>query len=128
MSTIPKLRVARPSDNLEIVAAQYQNGLGFDVLARFEDHQGFDGVILGKADWPYHLEFTSHIGSKVGTAPTKDNLLVFYLSEKAKFTNMANSMVSAGFKKVVSFNPYWDKEGITYEDVDGYRVVLQNCE
>ena len=128
MSTIPKLRVARPSDNLEIVAAQYQNGLGFDVLAKFEDHQGFDGVILGKTDWPYHLEFTSHIGSKAGTAPTKDNLLVFYLSEKAKFTNMANSMVSAGFKKVVSFNPYWDKEGITYEDVDGYRVVLQNCE
>jgi hypothetical protein len=24
----------------------YENGLGFAVLAQFEDHQGFDGVIL----------------------------------------------------------------------------------
>jgi hypothetical protein len=34
-------------------------------------------------------------------------------------------MLAAGFKQVTSLNPYWDAEGRTYEDEDGYRVVLQ---
>ncbi len=25
-------------------------------------------------------------------------------------------------------NPYWDKLGRTFEDPDGYRVVLQNAD
>lgn len=29
--------------------------------------------------------------------------------------------------EVVSFYPYWDKQGKTFEDPDGYRVVLQNA-
>ena len=32
-----------------------------------------------------------------------------------------------GFAPVASFNPYWDVAGKTYEDPDGYRVVLQNA-
>lgn len=36
-------------------------------------------------------------------------------------------MVAAGFKQVTSFNPYWDMHGRTFEDNDGYRVVLQNA-
>jgi hypothetical protein len=34
-------------------------------------------------------------------------------------------MVAAGFRVVPSSNPYWDRTGRTFEDVDGYRVVLQ---
>jgi len=41
------MRVARPTDNLAAIAKMYVKGLGFDVLAEFEDHRGFDGVILG---------------------------------------------------------------------------------
>lgn len=25
-----------------------------------------------------------------------------------------------------AFNPYWDRLGLTFEDPDGWRVVLQN--
>lgn len=32
-----------------------------------------------------------------------------------------------GFPTVPSFNPYWDRQGVTFEDPDGYRVVLQNA-
>jgi hypothetical protein len=35
-------------------------------------------------------------------------------------------MMEAGFRGVVSCNPYWDVRGRTFEDLDGYRVVLQN--
>ncbi|MGB9474585.1 MAG: hypothetical protein WCE87_05885 [Candidatus Udaeobacter sp.] len=40
------MRVARPTDNLTAIAEMYAKGLGFTVLARFENHRGFDGVIL----------------------------------------------------------------------------------
>ncbi|MEJ2194201.1 MAG: hypothetical protein P8X73_05005 [Ignavibacteriaceae bacterium] len=36
-------------------------------------------------------------------------------------------MVSAGFNVIPSYNPYWDKAGKTFEDIDGYRIVLQNA-
>jgi hypothetical protein len=35
---------------------------------------------------------------------------------------------AAGFTPVSSYNSYWDKDGCTFEDLDGYRVVLQNRE
>jgi hypothetical protein len=37
-------------------------------------------------------------------------------------------MQNAGFVPVGSFNPYWDRQGVTFEDPDGYRIVLQNSE
>lgn len=37
-------------------------------------------------------------------------------------------MQAAGFAPVPSVNPYWDRQGATFEDPDGYRVVLQNGE
>ena len=41
------LRIARPTDNLAVIAKMYATGLDFVVLAQFHDHDGFDGVILG---------------------------------------------------------------------------------
>jgi len=35
-------------------------------------------------------------------------------------------MDDAGFARVKSFNPYWDRDGVTFKDMDGYRVVIQN--
>src|SRR5215467_708702 len=36
-------------------------------------------------------------------------------------------MIAAGFHRVPSYNPYWEAQGQTFEDLDGYRVVLQNA-
>ena len=121
------LRVARPTDNLQAVANMYVQGLGFQVLAHFEDHDGFDGIMLGDEIMPYHFEFTHHHGHAVGKAPTQDNLLVFYIPDTNEWNERCRHMVLAGFKLVASYNPYWDKFGKTFEDVDGYRVVLQNA-
>ena len=70
MLTTTKLRVARPTDDLEAVAKFYRDGLGFTELYRFADHDGFDGVMLGLPGAPYHLEFTRAHGHRAGTAPT----------------------------------------------------------
>jgi len=123
----PTIRVVRPTDNLAAIAEMYAKGLGFDVLAEFEDHRGFDGVILGHPKQPYHIEFTSQRGHEVGKAPTRDDLLVFYIPDKNDWETGCEQMISAGFRKMPSYNPYWDLQGRTFEDIDGYRVVLQNA-
>ena len=128
MPYLPKMRVARPSDNLEALLQFYKQGLGFEVLARFDDHDGFDGIILGHPNAPYHLEFTKAHGEVVGRAPPQDHLLVFYLPEQSTWTDAVNTMKLAGFDPVPSFNPYWDKFGLTFQDPDGYRVVFQCAE
>lgn len=119
------VRIARPTDNLAKVASMYCSGLGFEKLSAFEDHAGFNGVIIGHPGQSYHLEFTSQNGHLVGNAPTKDHLLAFYIPEPEEWESTCQKMRAAGFSEVASFNPYWDVDGRTFEDVDGYRVVLQ---
>lgn len=121
------LRIARPTDLLTAIAAMYATGLDFTVLAQFHDHDGFDAIILGHPHSPYHLEFTTQRGHQVGTAPTQDHLLVFYLPDQDEWEASCAKMLAAGFQRVPSYNPYWDVQGRTFEDLDGYRVILQNA-
>lgn len=120
------LRVARPTDNLDEVAQFYTKGLGLEVLYTFKDHQGFDGVMLGFPGASYHLELIHRRGHWVGRAPTQDNLLVFYLPNREEWQHAVDRMRDAGYPPVQSYNPSWDKNGLTFEDPDGYRAVLQN--
>lgn len=122
------LRVARPTDNLEALLPFYRDGLGFKLLLRFDKHEGFDGMMLGHKKAGYHLEFTSSDTHKAGKAPTPDNLLIFYLPEQVSYEEAIKRMEGHGFSPIASFNPYWDRCGKTYEDPDGYRVVLANMD
>ena len=121
------LRVARPSDDLDAVVRFYRDGLGLAVLYEFHDHDGFDGVMLGRKGAGYHLEFTRKAGHPAGKAPTEDNLLVFYLPDQAEWQRAVERLERYGYRQVVAFNPYWDRHGRTFADPDGYRVVLQNA-
>jgi len=127
MSALPILRVARPTDDLDALLPFYQQGLGLKILYRFEDHDGFDGVMLGHAHAPYHFEFTRARGHRAGRAPTPDNLIVFYLPDAEVWRAAVQRLRDAGFAPVPAFNPYWDRDGLTFEDPDGYRVVLQRA-
>ena len=120
------LRVARPTNHLEAVVRFYVEGLGLARLGAFENHEGFDGVMIGLPGETYHLEFTRKRGHVAGRAPTQDNLLVFYFPTTSEWKEAVARMRSAGYEPVPSFNPYWDRTGRTFEDPDGYRVVLQD--
>ena len=121
------LRVARATDRLEDVVRFYVAGLGLEELGSFENHEGFDGVMVGAPGAQYHLEFTHQRGQSVGGATTKENLLVFYLPDQGAWSSAVDRMTAAGYCPVPSLNPYWDRHGRTFEDPDGYRVVLQNA-
>jgi catechol 2,3-dioxygenase-like lactoylglutathione lyase family enzyme len=122
-----QLRVARPTDDLDAITRFYRDGLGFEVIDTFVGHAGFDGVMLGHIGEMYHLEFTHQHGHSVGRAPTPDNLLVFYLPDRIEWEQAVQRMIDRGYSPTPSYNPYWDVTGKTFEDPDGYRVVLQNA-
>src|SRR6266496_4338038 len=119
------LRIARPTDHLPEIINFYRDGLGFEVVGSFEDHDGFDGVMLGHREAPYHLEFTRHRGHRAGKAPTQESLLVFYLPDSEEWQAAVERMRRHGYEPVRSYNSYWDVRGKTFEDADGYHVVLQ---
>jgi catechol 2,3-dioxygenase-like lactoylglutathione lyase family enzyme len=121
------MRIARPTDQLDEVVRFYSEGLGLILLDSFQGHDGFDGVMLGSPGAAYHLEFTHKRGHSAGRAPTKDNLLVFYLPDLERWQAAIDRMQAAGYEPVASFNPYWDRVGRTFADPDGYRVVLQQA-
>ena len=106
----------------------YCRGLGLLVIGRFEDHDGFDGIMLGLAGATYHFEFTFCATHPVAASPTAEDLVVLYIRERIEWNRACANMLTAGFKQVASFNPYWDRCGQTFEDFDGYRVVLQNAD
>ena len=120
------IRMARPTDRLEEVVAFYRDGLGFRLLGQFQDHDGFDGAMLGHDGAGYHLEFTTKQGHAAGRAPSHEHLLIFYLPVAARWQAAVERLESLGHSAVSAFNPYWDRRGRTFEDPDGYRIVLQN--
>ncbi len=121
------LRIARATDDIAKLLPFYCEGLGFEVLGSFQDHAGFDGVMCGHRGAAYHLEFTHRRGELLHRAPTQENLLVFYLPDRADWQNAVDRMHAHGFVPVAPANPYWLTNGLTFEDPDGYRIVLLNA-
>ena len=83
--TAAQIRIARPTDRLDEVVAFYRDGLGLPELYRFADHDGYDGVMIGLPGRTCHLEFTTHRNRSDGTAPSRDNLLVFYVPDAGQW-------------------------------------------
>lgn len=124
-STVPHLRVARPVSDLERAVSMYSDGLGLLTLARFVDHDGFDGVMLGYEDAGYHFEFTRCRPHPVRPTPSCEDLFVLYLPQEEAWSSRCACVLKAGFREVMPFNPYWRNRGRTFMDLDGYSLVLQ---
>ena len=121
------IRIARPTSRLDDLLAFYCDGLGLARIDSFQDHRGYSGVMLGLPGSHLHIEFTTHDGdaAHLGLAPTNDNLLAFYLPGREAVNVVAERLVALGHSAVAPENPYWlDIGALTFEDPDGWRVVL----
>lgn len=123
----PKLRVARPTNDLRALRRFYVEGVGLHELYAFTNHDGFDGLIVGHPQAPYHLEFTREADHVVAPAPTAEHLLVFYFPERSEWEAAVAQLRAQGYAPVPAHNAYWDRQGLTFADPDGYRVVLQHA-
>jgi catechol 2,3-dioxygenase-like lactoylglutathione lyase family enzyme len=120
-----QVRIARPTDKIKELIRFYEDGLGLQRVGYFH-HDGYEGVMFGLPGREYHLEFTQHEDGSPCPAPTKENVLVFYYLEKEQKELMVKKLNNMGYLTVPSENPYWDLEGTTIEDPDGWRIVLTN--
>lgn len=121
---VAQVRIARPTDRLAEVVAFYRDGLGLPQLYAFTGHAGYDGVMLGLPGRSYHLEFTRHVAGSPCPAPSKDNLLVLYYPGEDDLRRVEQRLQALGCAPVPPENPYWLGKSVTYEDPDGWRVVL----
>jgi uncharacterized glyoxalase superfamily protein PhnB len=135
---VPVLRVARPTDQLANVTTFYLEALGFERLASFRDHDGWDGEVLGFPGASWHVEFVSRSDGSPAAAspaaasaegslpPSQEHLLALYFATPAEYEAALARAARAGAGSVPSHNPYWDRLGRTFTDPDGWRVVLVN--
>ena len=115
-----QLRVARHTDRLDDVVAFYRDGLGLTEVGGFRDHNGYDGVFLEIPGTGAHLELTTG-GEHSAPRPHPESLLVLYLGDQEAVDQAAARL---GIGPVTPANPYWAEHGLTFEDPDGFRVVL----
>jgi catechol 2,3-dioxygenase-like lactoylglutathione lyase family enzyme len=115
-----QLRVARHTERLQEVVGFYRDGIGLPQIGGFCDHHGYDGVFLAVPGTSAHLELTAG-GGHGAPAPHPESLLVFYLGDEATVQAVAARL---GIDPVSPANPYWAEHGLTFQDPDGFRVVL----
>jgi len=115
-----RLRVARHTERLAEVVAFYRDGIGLPEIGGFRDHAGYDGVFLAIPGTGAHLELTAG-GAHGAPAPHAESLLVLYLGDEAAVRAVAERLPG---DPVAPANPYWAEHGVTFEDPDGFRVVL----
>jgi catechol 2,3-dioxygenase-like lactoylglutathione lyase family enzyme len=121
---VAAVRFARPTDRLDDLLRFYEQGLGLLRVDSFEDHSGYSGVMLGLPGEDVHLELTMHADGSPGPVPTRDNLLVLYLRDRGVIASAEERLRALGHDPVEPENPYW-KDDLTFEDPDGWRVVLR---
>jgi len=117
------IRLARPSRDLERAQKFWVEGLGLEVLDRMgPDAEGGHALLmLGWPDAAWHLELVGDPSAV--TAPSEEDLLVLYLGGQID-DNVIARLERAGGRRVGARNPYWDRWGSTFQDPDGYRLVL----
>jgi catechol 2,3-dioxygenase-like lactoylglutathione lyase family enzyme len=123
---VAQVRVARPTARLGEVVEFYRDGLGLKEIGSFTGHARYSGVMLGLPGNMYHLEFTEHEEAVPCPAPSKDNLLVLYIPDREAISRTAQRLARMGHEPVEPENPYWKERGLTFEDPEGWRVVLMN--
>jgi hypothetical protein len=97
---VDRIRIAKPTDKWDAVLDFYKNGLGLRQFSSFEDHDGYDGVMLGLPGESIHLEIIRHKNGLSARAPT--------------------------YEPVQPENPYWNGRAVCFEDPDGWGLVLCN--
>ena len=118
-----KLRIARHTTDLNRIIDFYGRVLGLKVLGDFRDHLDYSGVFMGLQGENWHLEFTMS-KSIPQHQSDDDDLLVFYAPSLEEFAAIKKRFIKNSVRVVKPKNPYWEKNGITFQDPDGFRVVI----
>ncbi|MFD0748600.1 VOC family protein [Mucilaginibacter calamicampi] len=117
-----KLRVARHTTQLTPLISFYTTILDLEVIGDFKNHGGYNGVFIGGRNTGWHLEFTESTEAPSNKSDD-DDLLVFYVSPE-EYKVITERIAANNIETVKPKNPYWEENGVTVVDPDGFRVVI----
>ncbi len=118
-----QLRIARHTNRIAQLTTFYCDIIGLDILGDFKDHDGYDGIFLGKKDLSWHLEFTQSETPAEHT-PDEDDLLVFYPATQTEYNDMLKRIETNCSKTYRAKNPYWNQNGVLIKDPDSYGIII----
>lgn len=118
-------RYARHTNNLEKLKLFYIDFLGLELLGSFENHNGYNGIFIGKPNENWHLEFTKSDEIANHTFD-EDDILIFYPNRKLEFEMILDKLLESKIKFIKSKNPYWNENGKMILDPDGYGVIISH--
>ena len=116
-------RVARHTGNLQKLVHFYTTILDFTILGHFEDHNGYDGVFLGRKGAAWHLEFTTSATPALHHFD-EDDALVFYPDSHSDYDAICSRIQQQQLSLLLPENPYWQQNGLMVADPDGYNIII----
>ena len=116
-------RYARHTQKIESLVYFYTSILNFQILGKFENHDGYDGVFLGVKGENWHLEFTQNREKPVSVFD-EDDFLVFYPDSKKSYGEILENLKKFKVPLLEPKNPYWKDKGICFEDCDHFKLIV----
>jgi catechol 2,3-dioxygenase-like lactoylglutathione lyase family enzyme len=117
-----KVRFARKIADLKTARTFYEKIIGLKLLAEFEDHDGFSGLVFGShagGDWQVEL-----VTKRETEAASCACELVLYC-DRDEFDRISRRIVEDNIRTLRNENPYWETRGaLTIADSDGNIVVV----
>ena len=118
-----QLRIARDTNKIEEIKIFYTIILNLEILGEFQKHDGYDGVFIGKPTFDWHLEFTT-THEDVDHQFDEDDCLVFYPATQQEYDEIIERLELHQIELIKSKNPYWNENGISFLDPDGFVVIV----
>ena len=120
-----KLRVAKPTNNLEKIKDFYINIFEFELLRSFKNHNNYDGIFIGKSKLDWHLEFTKS-NEIVNFNFGDEDYLVFYPENKSEYDKILENISKNNIEFISPKNPFWNENGKVILDPDGFGIIISN--
>lgn len=118
-----EFRFARHTNNLIVLTEFYTHILNFEILSKFENHNTYNGVFLGKKGLNWYIEFTESNEKAIHTSDA-DDILVFYPKSRKEYDTILNNIKQYKILIHKSKNPYWNVNGVQIQDSDGFNIII----
>ena len=118
-----EFRYARHTQKIESLIYFYTSVLNFEILGKFENHDGYDGVFLGIKGENWHLEFTQN-EEKPQSHFDEDDALVLYPKTQETYEEILENLKKFEVPLLEPKNPYWRDKGVCFEDCDHYKIII----
>ena len=120
-----QFRVARHTNKIEEISEFYTKIIGLEILGDFKNHSNYDGIFIGKPYKDWHLEFTT-THEEVNHQFDEDDCLVFYPESQYEYDAIIERLEINQIEIIISKNPYWNTNGISIKDPDGFVVTISS--